>query len=158
MRGGSQPGAGRPLKIKTPQEFEAKAMSVLRECEEDDGPIPTILYLEYRMGIPNFYDYLERPRFSDTASRIQKITQALYEQKASKGIVNPHIAKMKLAHERDYAPVVQEVEVKQETTVNYKLVDAIDARYETIQDRGDRRLYLENMKSMLREDESAEEA
>ncbi len=150
-------GGGRPLKIKTPQEFEEKAMAILRDCESDEGPVPTILWLESNLDI-DFYRYLEMPKFRDTAMRVKKKFDALYEQKANRGILVPQIAKMKLAHMKAYAPVVQEVEVKQETTVNYKLVDAIDARYENIQDRGDRRLYLENMKSMLREDESSEEA
>ena len=150
--------AGRPLKIKTPEEFEEKAMAILRECESDKGPVPTLTWLEYKMDITNIYDYLGRPKFFNTVTRVIKAAQALYEQKANKGVIVPKIAAMKLAHERDYTPVVQEVEVKQETTVNYKLVDAIDARFEAIQDKEAQRLYLENMKDMLLEDKDTEEA
>ena len=151
-------GGGRPLKIKTPEEFEEKAMAILRDCESDKGPVPTITWLEYKMDIPDFYLYLSKPKFRPTVTRVWKAAQALYEQKANRGVIVPKIAAMKLAHERDYTPVVQEVEVKQETTVNYKLVDAIDARFEAIQDKEAQRLYLENMKDMLLEDKDAEEA
>lgn len=156
MRGGRQPGAGRPLKIKTPQEFEEKAMAIYYECIPDDGPVPTILWLESNLDI-DFYRYLENPRFRDIATRVKKKFDALYEQKANKGLLVPHIAKMKMAHMNDYAPVIQEVEVKQETTVNYKLVDAIDARFEAIQDDEDRKTYLENVEAMLLEAKEEEE-
>ena len=149
-------GGGRPLKIKTPQEFEEKAMAIYYECIPDDGPVPTILWLEANLEI-DFYRYLEMPKFRDIATRVKKKFDALYEQKASRGILEPQIAKMKMAHMNDYAPVIQEVEVKQETTVNYKLVDAIDARFEAIQDDEDRKTYLENVEAMLLEAKETEE-
>ncbi len=123
---------GRPAKYKTPQEFEEKALSILEECKADDGPVPTILWLEVQMGIPCFYDYMHRPRFSDTVTRVKKLVDCLYEQKANKGIIHPRIAAMKLAHERDYAPVVQQVDIKQETTVNTRAFENLFAKAQAL--------------------------
>lgn len=147
---------GRPAKYRTPEEFEEKAMSILEECKENDGPVPTVLWLEVKMGIPCFYDYLHRPRFSDTVTRVKKLVDALYEQKANKGIIHPRIAAMKLAHERDYAPVVQQVEVKQETTFNLKAFDSLFARAQAL-DVEEREVLLEELTSVIEEEDKGKE-
>ncbi len=122
---------GRPAKYKTPQEFEEKALSILEECKADDGPVPTVLYLEDTMDI-DFYSYLNKPRFFDTVTRVKRKVDSMYEQKANKGIIHPRIAAMKLAHERDYAPVVQQVEVKQETTINTRTFESLFAKAQAL--------------------------
>lgn len=142
---------GRPAKYKTPQEFEEKALSILEECKADDGPVPTILWLEVQMGIPCFYDYMHRPRFSDTVTRVKQLVDCLYEQKANKGIIHPRIAAMKLAHERDYAPVVQQVEVKQETTVNTRTFESLFAKAQAL-DIDSRDVLIKELSSVIDEE------
>lgn len=149
-------GRGRPAKYETPEEFEEKAMSILEECKADDGPVPTVLWLEVKMGIPCFYDYLHRPKFTDTVTRVKKLADALYEQKANKGIIHPRIAAMKLAHERDYAPVVQQVEVKQETTFNPKAFDILFAKAQALDVEG-REVLLEELTSVIEEGDKRKE-
>ncbi len=143
-----KPGRGRPAKYKTPQEFEAKALSILEECKADDGPVPTVLWLEVQMGIPCFYDYMHRPKFSDTVTRVKQLVDCLYEQKANKGIIHPRIAAMKLAHERDYAPVAQQVDIKAETTVNTKTFETLFAKTQAL-DVEHRGLLLEELTSII---------
>ncbi len=142
---------GRPTKYKSPQEFEAKALSILEECKADDGPVPTILYLEDAMDI-DFYSYLNKPRFFDTAKRVKRKVDSMYEQKANKGIVHPRIAAMKLAHERDYAPVVQQVDIKQETTVNTKAFDSLFARAQALDVEG-RDVLIKELSAVIEEGE-----
>ncbi len=113
---------GRKLKYETPEDFEKAAMRVLEDCKADDGPVPTVLWLEYKMDV-DFYRYLERKEFCDTVTRIKKIAAALYEQKANRRIIDPKIAAMKLAHEDEYAPLVQKVDMKSEATINSKTFD-----------------------------------
>lgn len=110
---------GRPLKL-TPEELESKAMAVLGECAQDNGPVPTISWIEYKLGI-DFYTYANRPRYRDICNRISKTAFALYEQQANRGLIVPQIAKLKLSHHSDYAPVVTEMEVRHEATIDNKL-------------------------------------
>lgn len=142
---------GRRLNIATPEEFEAKAMTVLKECEADDGPVPTILWLEYKMDI-DFYRYMERKDFRDTVLRVQRMTKALYEQKANKGVIVPRISAMKLAHEKDYAPVVQQIDMTANTTINSKVFDSLFARAESLSSEG-RELLKKDLTSILGEED-----
>ncbi len=148
-------GRGRPTKIKTPEEFEEKAMSILEECKANDGPVPTVLLLEDEMDI-DFYRYMHMPKFHDTVTRVKRRVDSLYEQKANKGIIHPRIAAMKLAHERDYAPVVQQVEVKQETTFNLKAFDSLFARAQAL-DVEEREVLLEELASVIEEEDKGKE-
>lgn len=140
-------GGGRPLKIKTPQEFEEKAMAVYNKCLPDDGDIPTILWLESQLDI-DFYDYYNRPKFSDTATRIKKRFDSLYEQKANKGIVVPQIAKMKLAHHQDYAPIVQEVDVRTIAVVESPVFKSVLAKTEAL-DVSHREMLIDDLRNIV---------
>ena len=144
---------GRKLKIATPEEFEEKAMSVLKECEADDGPVPTILWLEHKMDISNFYEYLARPQFTDTVTRVKKKALALYEQKANKGVIVPKISAMRLAHESDYAPVVQQIDMNANTTINSKVFDNLFARAEALTTEGRKQLQKDLSSILGEEDE-----
>lgn len=126
---------GRKLKYETPEDFEKAAMKVLEECKADDGPVPTVLWLEYKMDV-DFYDYMNRPQFSDTATRIKKRALALYEQKANRRVIDSKIAGMRLAHERDYAPVVQQVDMKSETTINSRTFDELFKKAQSLPPSG----------------------
>lgn len=138
---------GRKLKYETPEDFEKAAMKVLEECKDDEGPVPTVLWLEYKMDV-DFYDYMNRPQFSDTATRIKKRALALYEQKANKRVIDSKIAGMRLAHERDYAPVVQQVDMKSETTINSKTFDELFKKAQSLPPTGKDNL-IEQLRSIV---------
>ena len=138
---------GRKLKYETPEDFEKAAMRVLEDCKADDGPVPTVLWLEYKMDV-DFYDYMNRPQFSDTATRIKKRALALYEQKANRRVIDSKIAGMRLAHERDYAPVVQQVDVKSDTTIHSKTFDELFKKAQALTPTGRDNL-VEELKSIV---------
>lgn len=138
---------GRKLKYETPEDFEKAAMKVLEECKDDEGPVPTVLWLEYKMDV-DFYRYLERKEFCDTVTRIKKRAAALYEQKANRRIIDPKIAAMKLAHEEEYTPVVQKVDMKSETTINSKTFDELFKKAQSLPPSGKDNL-IEQLRSIV---------
>ena len=140
-------GGGRPMTIKTPQEFEEKAMAVYNKCLPDDGDIPTILWLESQLGI-DFYSYLNKPKFFDTATRIKKMFDSLYEQKASKGVIVPRIAAMKLSHYQDYAPIVQEVDVRTIAVVESPVFKSVLAKTEAL-DVSHREMLIDDLRNIV---------
>lgn len=144
---------GRPLKL-TPEELESKAMAVLGECAQDDGPVPTISWIEFKLGI-DFYAYTNRPRYKDICAKISKTTFALYEQKANKGIIVPQIAKLRLSHHVDYAPVVTEMQVRQETTIDNKLFASLFDKANAL-DVESKSLLIDNLSKAI-EDEDDEQ-
>lgn len=144
-------GGGRPLKIKTPQEFEEKAMRIYNECIPDDGPVPTILWLEANLEI-DFYRYLEMPKFRDIATRVKKKFDALYEQKANRGILVPQIAKMKLAHQNDYSPIVQEMDIRTTVVTETPVFKEMFAKAQAL-DVQSRSLLCDNLRSLVEEGE-----
>lgn len=141
---------GRPLKI-TPEELEEKAERILNECSFDDGPVPTISWIEYKLGI-DFYTYANRPRYRDICNRISKTAFALYEQKANKGIIVPQIAKLKLSHHVDYAPVVTEMQVRQETTIDNKLFASLFDKANAL-DVESKSLLIDNLSKAIEDDD-----
>lgn len=140
------------MTIKTPQEFEEKAMAVYNKCLPDDGDVPTILWLEAQLDI-DFYDYYNRPKFSDITRRIKRMFDSLYEQKANKGLVVPQIAKMKLAHSQDYAPVVQEMDIRHTAVIETPMFKALSAKMDAL-DVKHQELLLEELGDIDAEEES----
>lgn len=139
---------GRKFKY-TPEEFEQKALAIIAECENPKGPIPTILYLESKMDI-DFYRYAQRKQFSDITARIKKKMNAIYEQKASKGLIVPKIAAMKLAHQEEYSPVSQKMEVKADGTIDLRMFESLIDKAQSM-DSSSREKYIEELKVIANE-------
>lgn len=147
---------GRHLKYETPELLEKDAMKVLNECSFDDGPVPTIAWLEFKLGI-DFYTYANRPRFRDTCNRLKKIAFALYEQKANRGLIVPQIAKLKLSHHPEYAPVVTEMEVRHEATIDNKLFASLFDKANAL-DIESKSLLIDNLNKVVGDEEGDDDS
>lgn len=142
---------GRPLKYKTPKEFEDKAEKVFQKIERENQ-VPTITLLEVMMDC-SFYCYERREEFLDIVTRTRKRAYSIYEQKALKREISERLSSMYLArHIPDDYVGIQSIEVKQQSTVDYKGINELMRNAMNLEGK-ERESVISSFKEALSEDE-----
>lgn len=77
---------GRPLRFKTPEEFEAQAMEYVAECKRTKEPITiTGLAMALHTTRQVLMDYARRDEFTDAVKRVKQIAENYAETQGYKG-------------------------------------------------------------------------